>query len=94
MRVLICDRCGVVIEREDRTQCLTLTCTSGLNGMKMIHLCEDCREAFGEWMGENEEREGAAHERKHGPPAGRNGENARPSRRAGSRGISVPEAGG
>lgn len=59
MRVLICDRCGVVIEREDRTQCLTLTCTSGLNGMKMIHLCEDCREAFGEWMGENEEREGA-----------------------------------
>lgn len=59
MRVLICDRCGVVIEREDRTQCLTLTCTSGLNGMKMIHLCEDCREAFGEWMSENGEREGA-----------------------------------
>ena len=53
MRVLICDRCGVVIEREDRTQCLTLTCT------KMIHLCEDCRESFGEWMGENGEREGA-----------------------------------
>ena len=52
-------RCGVVIEREDRTQCLTLTCTSGLNGMKMIHLCEDCRESFGEWMGENGEREGA-----------------------------------
>ena len=48
MRVLICDRCGVVIEREDRTQC-----------MKMIHLCEDCRESFGEWMGENGEREGA-----------------------------------
>lgn len=59
MRVLICDRCGVVIEREDRTQCLTLTCTSGLNGMKMIHLCEDCRESFGEWMSENGEREGA-----------------------------------
>lgn len=59
MRVLICDRCGVVIEREDRTQCLTLTCTSGQNGMKMIHLCEDCRESFGEWMGENGEREGA-----------------------------------
>ena len=30
-----------------------------LNGMKMIHLCEDCRESFGEWMGENGEREGA-----------------------------------
>ena len=32
MRVLICDRCGVVIEREDRTQWLTLSLTSGVYG--------------------------------------------------------------